>query len=144
MEKERLKFDKYIAQVVLDSITPDYINLEDDIKKFIEESKETDLNTLKAINKKYGIEPYDIDFEDDMHYYYGNDFEMLGFTTALDLSTSIDFKGHYNYASEYIDYGGDSSDDCSCSFDEAVYEVVLGMLLEKFKDKIPDDYKVKK
>jgi hypothetical protein len=144
MKRERLMFDKYIAQEVLDSITPDYINLEDDIKKFIEESKETDVKTLDAINKKYGIEPYDIDFEDDMHYYYGNDFEMLGFTMALDLSTSIDFKGHYNFASEYIDYGGDSSDDSSCSFDEAVYEVVLGMLLEKFKDKIPDDYKVKK
>jgi hypothetical protein len=41
----------------LDSITPDYINLEDDIKKFIEESNETDVNTLDAINKKYGIEP---------------------------------------------------------------------------------------
>ena len=144
MKRERLMFDKYIAQVVLDSITPDYINLEDDIKKFIEESNETDVKTLDAINKKYGIEPYDIDFEDDMHYYYGNDFEMLGFTTALDLSTSIDFQGHYNFASEYIDYGGESSDDSSYSFDEAVYEVVLGMLLEKFKDKIPDDYKVKK
>ena len=144
MERERLKFDKYIAQVVLDSITPDYINLEDDIKKFIEESNETDVNTLDAINKKYGIEHYDIDFENDMHYYYENDLEMLGFTTALDLSTSIDFKGHYSFASEYIDYGGESSDDSSYSFDEAVYEVVLGMLLEKFKDKIPDDYKVKK
>ena len=144
MERERLMFDKYIAQVVLDSITPDYINLEDDIKKFIEESKETDVKTLDAINKKYGIEPYDIDFEDDMHYYYGNAFEMLGFTTALDLSTSIDFKGYYNFASEYIDYGGESSDDSSYSFDEAVYEVVLGMLLEKYKDKIPDEYKVKK
>ncbi len=144
MERERLKFDKYIAQVVLDNITPDYINLEDDIKKFIEESKETDVNTLDAINKKYGIEPYDIDFADDMCYFYGNDFEMLGFTTALDLSAEIDFKGYYNFASEYLDYGGESVADSSCSFDEAVYEVVLGMLLEKFKDKIPDDYKVKK
>ena len=75
MERERLKFDKYIAQVVLDSITPDYINLEDDIKKFIEESKETDVNILDAINKKYGIEPFDIDFADDMNYYYGNDLK---------------------------------------------------------------------
>ena len=38
MKRERLMFDKDLAQEVLDNITPDYINLEDDIKKFIEEA----------------------------------------------------------------------------------------------------------
>jgi hypothetical protein len=138
MEEE--DFDADFAQEVLDNITDQYKNLKQEIKEMVENSTLNDIETLEFVEKNYGVEEFDIDSANVTFYYYENGFDTEYFVPGLELSASIEFTGGniFNNTPDtvYNSYCGECSTCDNIPFYVAIYQVVLGMLLNNYRDKL--------
>lgn len=142
-------FDPEYAQEILDEATDnEYANLKEDIDTLINYSFKvfgtslTDRELFDAIFKLYDVNISDIDFADDECIFLFNDlWDNNKKIPKLGYEGEIDFKGHYSYSDDFLDYSGDYDDMKSdYSFSEAMYEIVLAMLLNKYKTKVLEVY----
>ena len=133
-------FNAEFAQEVLDNLTNQYKNLKQEIKKMVENSTLNDIETLKFIEKNYGVEEFDIDSASETCYYYENGFDTEYFVPGLELSASIEFTGgnFYNNTPDtvYHSYSSESTMSDNVPFYVAIYEVVLGMLLNNYRNEL--------
>lgn len=106
----------------------------------VENSTLNDLETLKFVEKNYCVEEFDVDSASETSYYYENGFDTEYFVPGLELSASIEFTGgnFYNNTPDtvYHSYSNESSMCDNVPFYVAIYEVVLGMLLNNYRDEL--------
>ncbi len=98
----------------------------------------TDRELFDAIFKLYDVQEWDIDFADDEYIFLCNDLWVNDEKVPkLGYEGEIDFKGHYSYSDDFLDYSGDYDGETrEYTFSEAMYEIVLAMLLNKYKTKV--------
>lgn len=144
-EEKDLCFDPEYAQEILDEVSDnEYVNLKEDIDTLISYSAKifgtlmSDRELFDAIFKLYDVQEWDIDFADDEYIFLCNDLWVNDEKIPkLGYSGEIDFKGHYSYSDDFLDYSGDyDAETREYSFSEAMYEIVLAMLLNKYKTKV--------
>lgn len=144
-EEKDLCFDPEYAQEILDEATDnEYSNLKEDIDTLISYSVKifgslmSDRELFDAIFKLYDVHEWDIDFADDEYIFLCNDlFVNYVKIPKLGYEGEIDFKGHYSYSDDFLDYSGDyDAKTKEYTFSEAMYEIVLAMLLNKYKTKV--------
>lgn len=148
-DEKDLCFDPEYAQEILDEASDnEYANLKEDIDTLINMSFKvfgtvmSDRELFDAIFKLYDVQEWDIDFADDEYIFLCNDlWENNEKIPKLGYEGEIDFKGHYSYSDDFLDYSGDYDDEKrEYSFSEAMYEIVLAMLLNKYKTKVLEVY----
>lgn len=144
-DEKDLCFDPEYAQEILDEASNnEYANLKEDIDTLINMSVKvfgsalTDRELFDAIFKLYDVQEWDIDFADDEYIFLCNDLWVNDEKIPkLGYEGEIDFKGHYSYSDDFLDYSGDyDAETREYSFSEAMYEIVLAMLLNKYKTKV--------
>lgn len=144
-DEKDLCFDPEYAQEILDEASDnEYANLKEDIDTLISHSVKvfgtlmSDRELFNAIFKIYDVHEWDIDFADDEYIFLRNDLWVNDEKIPkLGYEGEIDFKGHYSYSDDFLDYSGDNDAETrEYTFSEAMYEIVLAMLLNKYKTKV--------
>lgn len=144
-EEKDLCFDPEYAQEILDEASDnEYANLKEDIDTLISHSVKvfgtlmSDRELFNAIFKLYDVHEWDIEVADDECIFVCNDLWVNDEKIPkLGYEGEIDFKGHYSYSDDFLDYSGDNDAETRVyTFSEAMYEIVLAMLLNKYKTKV--------
>ena len=144
-DEKDLYFNPEYAQEILDEASNnEYVNLKEDIDTLISYSVKifgslmSDRELFDAIFKLYDVHEWDIDFADDEYIFLCNDLWVNDEKVPkLGYEGEIDFKGHYSYSDDFLDYSGDyDAETRDYTFSEAMYEIVLAMLLNKYKTKV--------
>lgn len=148
-DEKDLYFNPEYAQEILDEASNnEYVNLKEDIDTLISYSVKifgslmSDRELFDAIFKLYDVHEWDIDFADDEYIFLCNDLWVNDEKVPkLGYEGEIDFKGHYSYSDDFLDYSGDyDAETRDYTFSEAMYEIVLAMLLNKYKTKVLEVY----